>query len=62
MTGLRGQKRSRKVRLVASSGEGRSLEGKAVACGGDLTGTGNSLVKSQGDRKKGGAAWLQPVS
>lgn len=38
MTGLRGQNRRRKVRFVKSSGEGGFLEGKEVACGGDLTG------------------------
>jgi hypothetical protein len=29
-----------------------------IACGDGLTGTGNSLVKSQGSRKKGGERWL----
>jgi putative transposase len=34
------------------SAEGRSVDIKEIACGGGLTGTGNSLVKSLRDRKK----------
>jgi molybdenum-dependent DNA-binding transcriptional regulator ModE len=39
---------------------GRSVE--QIACGDDLTGTGNGLVKSQRSRKKGGEARLEPAS
>jgi putative transposase len=39
---------------------GRSVEQNA--CGDDLTGTGDSLVKSRRDRKKGEEARLQPAS
>lgn len=38
------------------SGEGRFLDIKENACGDGLTGTGNSLVKNRGNRKKGGKA------
>ncbi len=40
------------IRNRGLSAEGRSVDIKEVACGGGLTGTGNSLVKSQRDRKK----------
>ena len=44
--------------LIKGSGVGRILEGKEIACGDGLTGTGNSLVKSLRSRKKGGEARL----
>jgi putative transposase len=40
------------IRNRGLSAEGRSVDIKEVACGGGLTGTGNSLVKSLRDRKK----------
>jgi putative transposase len=40
------------IRNRGLSAEGRSVDIKEIACGGGLTGTGNSLVKSQRDRKK----------
>jgi putative transposase len=40
------------IRNRGLSEEGRFLDIKEIACGGGLTGTGNSLVKSQRDRKK----------
>jgi putative transposase len=40
------------IRNRGLSAEGRSVDIKEVACGGGLTGTGNSLVKSHRDRKK----------
>jgi putative transposase len=46
------------IRNRGVSGLGRSLEENA--CGDDLTGTGNGLVKSQRSRKKGGEARLSP--
>jgi len=48
------------IRNRGISGLGRSLEENA--CGDGLTGTGNSLVKSRRDRKKGGEVRLQPAS
>ncbi|MEG4320323.1 MULTISPECIES: transposase [unclassified Microcoleus] len=44
------------------SAVGRIVDIKEIACGGGLTGTGNSLVKSQRDRKKGGEARMEPAS
>jgi putative transposase len=40
------------VRNRGTSAVGRIVDAKQVACGGGLTGTGNSLVKNQRDRKK----------
>jgi putative transposase len=40
------------IRNRGLSAEGRSVDIKEIACGGGLTGTGNSLVKSQRDKKK----------
>ncbi len=40
------------IRNRGLSAEGRFVDIKEIACGGGLTGTGNSLVKSQRDRKK----------
>jgi putative transposase len=40
------------IRNRGLSAEGRFVDIKEVACGGGLTGTGNSLVKSQRDKKK----------
>jgi putative transposase len=40
------------IRNRGLSAEGRSVDIKEIACGGGLTGTGNSLVKSLRDRKK----------
>jgi putative transposase len=40
------------IRNRGLSAEGRSVDIKEIACGGGLAGTGNSLVKSLGDRKK----------
>ncbi len=40
------------IRNRGLSEEGRFLDVKEIACGGGLAGTGNSLVKSQRDRKK----------
>jgi putative transposase len=50
------------VRNRGLSGVGRILDKKEIACGDGLTGTGNSLVKSQGSRKKSGEARLQTTS
>lgn len=50
------------IRNRGVSGLGRSLDNKENACGDGLTGTGNSLVKSQRNRKKGGDASLQSAS
>jgi putative transposase len=40
------------IRNRGLSAEGRFVDIKEIACGGGLAGTGNSLVKSQRDRKK----------
>jgi putative transposase len=48
------------IRNRGISGLGRSLD--QIACGDDLTGTSNSLVKSLRSRKKGGEVRLQPAS
>lgn len=40
------------IRNRGLSAQGRSVDIKEIACGGGLTGTGNSLVKSLRDRKK----------
>jgi putative transposase len=50
------------VRNRGISGVGRILDTKENACGDGLTGTGNSLVKSQRGKKKGGEARLQSAS
>jgi putative transposase len=44
------------------SAVGRIVDIKEIACGDDLTGTGNRLVKSPRSRKKGGEARFQPAS
>jgi putative transposase len=50
------------VRNRGLSEVGRILDNKENACGDGLTGTGNSLVKSSGNRKKGGEAPLKTAS
>ncbi len=50
------------VRNRGLSGVGRILDNKENACGDGLTGTGNSLVKSPRNRKKGEEARLKSVS
>ncbi len=50
------------VRNRGLSEVGRILDVKEIACGGGLTGTGNSLVKSLRDRNNGVEAWIYPAS
>ncbi len=50
------------VRNRGLSGVGGILDNKEIACGDNLTGTGNSLVKSLRSRKKGGEARIYPAS
>ncbi|HAG82745.1 MAG TPA: transposase [Cyanobacteria bacterium UBA12227] len=50
------------VRNRGLSGVGRILDNKQIACGDDLTGTGNRLVKSLRSRKKGEEACLKTAS
>jgi putative transposase len=50
------------VRNRGLSGVGRILDNKEIACGDGLTGTGNSLVKSRGSRKKSEEARLKSAS
>ncbi|GAC1459718.1 MAG: hypothetical protein NVSMB70_04880 [Chamaesiphon sp.] len=50
------------VRNRGLSGVGRILDVKENACGDGLTGTGNSLVKNRGSRKKVGEARIHPAS
>ena len=50
------------IRNRGLSGVGRILDNKENACGDGLTGTGNRLVKSCRDRKKGYEASLKSAS
>jgi len=50
------------VRNRGISGVGRILDTKENACGDGLAGTGNSLVKSSGSKKKSGEARLETTS